>query len=34
MRILWYIYIMEYYAAEKKKEPLLFPVGTGEYYAK
>ena len=33
----WYIYTMEYYAAERKKELLTFcdiKGGTGEYYAK
>ena len=34
---LWYIYTMEFYAAERKKELLLFAIdmdGTGEHYAK
>ena len=32
---LWYIYTMEYYAEERKKELLPFVMdGTGEHYAK
>ena len=33
---LWYIYTMEYYAAERKGTPTFCNsmVGTGEYYAK
>ena len=31
---LWYIYTMEFYAAERKKELLPFATGTGEHYAK
>ena len=36
---LWYIYTMEFYAAERKKELLPFATvkrmdGTGDYYAK
>ena len=33
---LWYIYIIEYYTAERKEELLPFGImcGTGEYYAK
>ena len=35
---LWYIYIMEFYAAERKKELMQFLCnsmdGTGEHYAK
>ena len=34
---LWYIYTMEYYAAERKKELLPFETawdGTGKHYAK
>ena len=36
IKTLWYIYTMEYYTAERKKEPTLRDSmdGTGEHYAK